>query len=379
MPAAAAVSTGQQREIETLQASLATLQRNMAQQRAEFEAAVHAERRKAQMAQAAMRDALWTADYYAELYGTDAVQSITTQTHWPIRFYEFPHVPGTYWFNCGLAHAAGVDWLVTRRLRMSPESQVNDIQFWRLPPDGGVKLDEHIDVTLPTQTPQDNFEDPRCFRMGRELWLSCCKFRPMVGAFAHQMLARLDPQFQPVETISPVIGNNGRSVGENVGHEKNWCWFEHENEMHLVYIMAPEHKVVRTANAAPVQRFIEPLNNPVWHHGLPRSGTPPVRVEGEYFAFFHSATAWTKRQRRYHMGAYAFEAKRPFRPTSMSTIPLLSGSEHDPRRLGMPLVVFPNGALLRDGQWTVTLGVNDCACAAVTIPHAELLDTLKRL
>jgi len=360
-----------------LENQIAALHRNFDQQRAEFEAKLTIERRKTQAALAASRDAQWTSEYYAEIYDLDSVRSITEQTHWPVRFLEFPHLPGQFWFNPSLAQIGSEDWLVTRRIKIGADhTQQNDIQFWKLTESG---LSEHIDCALPCQSERDNYEDPRVFWRGRDLWLSACHFRPVAGSYAHQVLARLDRAFQPVEVIRPAIGKNARTISENTGHEKNWVWFDHDGDLHLVYLMAPDHYVVRTSNGAPVQRFAAPLDNPVWHHGLCRSSTPPIRVGDEYFCFFHSSTAWTAKQRRYHMGAYAFEAARPFRPTRMSTYPLLTGSEHDPRRLGMPLVVFPCGAVFRDNVWTVSLGVNDCACALLRIPHADLIDTLKKL
>jgi predicted GH43/DUF377 family glycosyl hydrolase len=111
-----------------------------------------------------------------------------------------------------------------------------------------------------------------------------------------------------------------------------------------------------------------------WPWGQPRGGTPPVLVDGEYWSFFHSCIDDPYHTRRYFMGAYAFSAMPPFRITRMSRTPIMAGSNKDRWGNGKPLVVFPCGALLRNGIWMVTLGVNDLNCAWVEIPHESLLE-----
>jgi len=55
-------------------------------------------------------------------------------------------------------------------------------------------------------------------------------------------------------------------------------------------------------------------------------------------------------------------------------MPLLSGSRKDRWSTKKPLVVFPGGAVMRDGKWFVVGGCNDLDCFWVEIPHASLLD-----
>jgi len=71
---------------------------------------------------------------------------------------------------------------------------------------------------------------------------------------------------------------------------------------------------------------------------------------------------------------YSFEPQAPFRITSMTSLPLLTGSNKDPWYPLLPLVVFPGGAIHdeKTDLWTVVLGVNDLDCAKLTIPHADV-------
>src|SRR6266404_557243 len=103
-----------------------------------------------------------------------------------------------------------------------------------------------------------------------------------------------------------------------------------------------------------------------------RGGSPPVMAEGEYWTFFHSSMPWVPGKRRYFMGAYAFEPHAPFRVTKITGGPLLVGNYRDPWKEGVPLVVFPGGAIYHDGKWFVTLGLNDLKCAWIEIPHDAL-------
>jgi predicted GH43/DUF377 family glycosyl hydrolase len=77
------------------------------------------------------------------------------------------------------------------------------------------------------------------------------------------------------------------------------------------------------------------------------------------------------------MGVYAFQSQPPYRITRMSSMPLLSGSKQDKWFEGKPLVVFPNGAVIKDGLWTVVFGVNDLQCGWIDIPHADLLQIVR--
>jgi hypothetical protein len=160
----------------------------------------------------------------------------------------------------------------------------------------------------------------------------------------------------------------------NRGSEKNWLWFMHGGELHMIYETAPVHEIVRfTGNLGVVRAYKTKEHEGIFGKwGQPRGGTPPVLVNGEYWSFFHSSIPWKNEKRRYFMGAYAFEANPPFRVTRMTVKPLLAGSQNDPWEEGQPLVVFPCGAIHRNGLWFVSMGINDMASAWIEIPHDDL-------
>jgi predicted GH43/DUF377 family glycosyl hydrolase len=119
-----------------------------------------------------------------------------------------------------------------------------------------------------------------------------------------------------------------------------------------------------------------------WDYGEIRGGTPPVRVGDEYFCFTHSfhsfgGTQWGHHLARYVMGAYAFEAKPPFKITRYTKTPFAAGSAKDPMYQWSKPIVFPDGARFDNGLWTVVYGVNDAACGWMRIPHGELVDMME--
>lgn len=79
---------------------------------------------------------------------------------------------------------------------------------------------------------------------------------------------------------------------------------------------------------------------------------------------------WRGRQKRYYMGAYAFNER--FEIVRMTPEPLLAGSDRDSRMLNGPLVIFPGGAIIDHGRWFVVGGCNDEQCFWIEIPHLDL-------
>lgn len=296
---------------------------------------------------------------------------------WPCGFFDFGKLnqPGIDYFNCGLVERPDGTWLVTRRSKAHPKIQLgmNDIMCFLLEdkmPVKGIKANIH--APFPGL---EHFEDPRAVYHNGTTYLCCCNFIIKNNGWtgAHQIVAAMNDEWNCLKRYDPNYGKNGDSLGSNTGIEKNWLWFFYNNDPHLVYLTNP-HTIVRcNREFVPQTEFVTQSDLP-WQHGEPRGGTPPVLVNGEYWSFFHSSTNWRTQAptRQYHMGAYAFESRPPFRITRMTNHPILSGSAYNRWVQTKPLVVFPNGALLKDGVWFVTGGSNDIESFWIDIPHKEL-------
>lgn len=315
------------------------------------------------------------------------VDSITRQG-WNAGFFNFGKAKkeGVDFFNCGLVERPDGTWLVARRSQAHPKIKIgmNDIVCFLLEdkvPVRYVKAD--IQSTFPGQ---EHFEDPRAIYHNGVTYISCCNFIIKGNGWtgAHQVVAAMDNEWKTIKRFDPVFGGNGSDLGQQTGIEKNWNWVFYDGAPYLIYSTCPEHHVARFNCSFQIEegfvanQYVTPWPEGIWKYGQARGGTPPVRVGNEYWSFFHSSTVWrdTAPVRQYHMGAYAFEAEPPFRITKITPEPLLSGSPYDRWGEGKPLVVFPNGSLLRDRTWFVTLGVNDLDSAWLDIPHADLKERM---
>lgn len=298
---------------------------------------------------------------------------IAEQTSWPIGFFGFPITRNVCHFNCSITRdGEGQLWLFVRRWeRRGPKDWHSRLLACR--------INKMLDVVSTQEVskfddPFVQLEDPRAIWREGKFFISLCFWSQAHHYEARQMFIELNDKLELVADSMPPYGFNDPDADtpETGAREKNWVWFNHEGQWMFVYQYAP-HTVV-TANGKTVHVTDSPKQ---WPYGEIRGGTPPVRVGDEYLTFFHSSLPWKKRQKRYYVGAYCFEATPPFRVTRITTKPLLAGSEHDPRMNGGPLVVFPCGNVFDGKDHLVSFGVNDEACAWIRIPHTELLERME--
>jgi predicted GH43/DUF377 family glycosyl hydrolase len=315
----------------------------------------------------------------------DGVPSILQQTDWPCGIFNFGkgEHPQTDYFNCGLVQRPDGLWLLTRRSIWKDRLifGMNDIVAFRLGGPDGLTPTIGWRVKFMNTNTNEQYEDPRVVYHDSKTYLACCNFvwyRTKKWTGAHQILVICNDNWDVRVRFDPIYGSNGRGLGLNSGHEKNWLWFFHENRLNLIYAAQPHTVVEFDSYLRPVtERRTETKLG--WEFGEIRGGTPPVRVGEEYFTFFHSSLPWTHKYRRYFMGCYAFEAKAPFAITRITREPLLIGSQQDYWVETKPLVVFPCGALLNGKEWLVTLGVNDLKSGWIKIPHRDLLKRMSWL
>lgn len=298
------------------------------------------------------------------------VPSIFQQTQWNCGYFEIPAEFGVRYFNPSVAEWNGRTWLATRRaIHDPPPLGTNSLVVWNL---DGTLVKNRFPLRFHLTFHQEHYEDPRLSILSNELYVSCTNFK-ISNYKAHQILARISNvtrEFCPV--MHPLYGRNGASMDGNRGNEKNWAWFETEQGWHFVYEPWPHHVVRTNFGEAAASYVQEDHHSCPWGWGKMRGGSPPVLVDGQYWSFFHSSVEGLPKpqpRRRYYMGAYCFESKPPFRIHSMTIDPLLVGSEKDGGTLP---VVFPGGAVYRDGEWFVVLGVNDVRSAWLYLPHDEL-------
>lgn len=303
-----------------------------------------------------------------KLIGPVPVPSILDQTPWPCGFYHFKDEGhNNEYFNCSIVEKNGRNVLIVRRKK----SGWNTLEAWYLK--NNRPTVKHP-IYIPPTIEGEHWEDPRSINRNGTIIISFCNFAQRT--YAHQAITGIRDDWTAEYPIRVKFGKNAPHLVENVGHEKNWTWFAHtDGRLWFVYSLAEGRQVVCKTAHGKVMETIE-TQAPVWEYGELRGGTSPVLVGDSYWTFMHSSTYWVKPKRRYHMGAIRMDSKPPFRITGISRTPILSGSERDYRKQQDPPCVFPCGAIYENGHWLVTFGVNDCRCAWLRIPHAELEKTI---
>lgn len=307
--------------------------------------------------------------------------SFVEQTQWPSGYFTFPAQGSTVHFNCSLVKVGTELRLFTRRWRYNIENRgsikrenKSDLAIWKVRP--SMMLDTNpIIPSVPSRYPQEQWEDPRAM-VGNDgrIYLSFATWVHYKPWSIRQSFARLSQDWRSVEPMfeSP-YGGNTRIPAVGRTHEKNWIWFEHDGRWTCQYSINPGEFFAVDGKGNVKEKWQTPEIALRWKYGLPlRGGTPLTRVGDELIGFFHTAMPWIKPKRRYFMGAYALEAKPPFKLLRITEEPLLVGSEQDVRGLNGPLVIFPNGAVLDNDTWTVVFGVNDEACGWIKIPNKDI-------
>ena len=312
------------------------------------------------------------------------IPAFQDQTPWESGVFDLPYrQQNRIYFNPTITELNGQKWLIVRNCQIEPHRPPPYNSFSKLTRyqlnDTQVVPSTARDIPLPLGgSKKEQWEDPRIFNTGSKLWLTCTNF-VQGKTYAHQTMAVLDHTWTILGINHPVYGKNGHDIRSNTGHEKNWTWFFHDGSPHLIYNIEPHTVLKCDAGATVVETYETAIKNDIWFFGQRRGGSNPVRVGDEYFAFYHSSTPWWNGRRRYYMGAYAFEAKPPFKITRSTTIPLLYGSAHNERVLEFPLVIFPGGSLFDEAKQEhfVVFGVNDLQSGWVKIPHQDLIALMR--
>lgn len=163
--------------------------------------------------------------------------------------------------------------------------------------------------------------------------------------------------------------------------QKNWIPFEWNNSLMFSYSLNP-HEVIHPnlVNGFCYPGF-ESQANINWNYGRLRGSTPPLLVDGEYLAFFHSGivttseSSWHIPMWHYYMGAYTFSASPPFKITKISPYPII-GDEFYTKSHHEKRVIFPGGFVVTDSSIYVAYGKDDFEIWIATIDRKALKKSL---
>jgi predicted GH43/DUF377 family glycosyl hydrolase len=164
--------------------------------------------------------------------------------------------------------------------------------------------------------------------------------------------------------------------------QKNWIPFEWDKTLLLTYTLSPHAVLYPNLKNGDCYHCHESGAKIEWEFGELRGGTPPLLVDGEYLAFFHSARPLATLASyggflwHYFAGAYTFSAEPPFELRKISPIPLIADGfytqSNQPKR-----VIFPGGFTISGDTIYLAYGKDDCEIWIATIDKKELLNFLE--
>lgn len=213
---------------------------------------------------------------------------------------------------------------------------------------------EYRRIEFPRGAISKGHEDPRWFRMGGRLGISVVLFS---GRSTHVCYGFVNEASLELEEFYWPQNPDFRL------REKNWGHFEHNGELYAVYSIAP-HKILHIPQVPfgedPMARFI--YQTPFvgkWSGGHLRGGASPVLHNGEFWHFFHGSVKQGNGRRLYTCGLYTFSPEPPFQILRCTPIPIDVADPSAEPKAEKSDVIFPCGAVFRDGKWIISHGIND--------------------
>ncbi len=191
-------------------------------------------------------------------------------------------------------------------------------------------------------------EDPRLFVYAGQLHVG---FTTYDKDAASVMIARLSSELQVESVMRP-------KLKDRQSWEKNWMFFDHEGELHSIYAVSP-HTILRHKGES-AEKAYQVSHGFRWPSVM-RGGAAPIRICDEYYHWFH-AMQMVKEEFRYTAGLYTFEAQPPFAIRRVISNPMLFPDYGDRPKGWKKSVVYPCGAVLKNGKWLLSYGHQDRQC-----------------
>jgi predicted GH43/DUF377 family glycosyl hydrolase len=163
--------------------------------------------------------------------------------------------------------------------------------------------------------------------------------------------------------------------------QKNWTPFEKDGSLLITYSINPHEILYPNLATGTCYSAYETRAEIQWDFGTLRGSTPPLLVDGEYLAFFHSGiitsspSSWGVNVWHYFMGAYTFSAEAPFEITKMSPLPIMDEEFYTPSDY-FKRVIFPGGFIVSGSSIYVAYGKDDREMWIATLNKDELMKSL---
>lgn len=199
------------------------------------------------------------------------------------------------------------------------------------------------------------------------------------------IVGRINEQVELVDAIVPQLENNR----DKNACEKNWCFFTHKEELHILYSIFPLRILRESGETIEVDSSLLKVatkENPTF------CSTAPVDIGEEYLIFYH----WKNGVRdpsgamylKYYTSAFTLD-KKTFELKRMCEKPLLYGSLADQLIWWtdlygnpvsrQPATILPYGCLLENNEVVLSVGVNDAFMGIMRLPLDNILKKMTNI
>lgn len=222
---------------------------------------------------------------------------------------------------------------------------------------------------------EGSHEDARLFSLHGEPWMSWVEAWNL-----RSRDNRCFVKYSQLEDWKTTRIYHTKSGGNETGRlEKNWVYFESDENLFCVYHSHPEQIILQVQGDTVINEYKTP--GPWWPYGQVRGGSI-VQWGEQLLRIFHSSMDNEPGavKRRYYVGACLMKNKPPFEVVAISKKPVLYGSEIDMLKPAdrkaifhhKGSVIFPCGTVIHENRLIVSVGVNDSACALVKLKWEQL-------
>jgi len=185
-------------------------------------------------------------------------------------------------------------------------------------------------------------------------------------------------------SLSPPLKLVHQEKYPSVLWQKNWVPFEWNKTLFISYSVNPHEVLYPNLMNGECYRCYESEARLDWDLGHLKLSSPPILVDGEYLAFFHSwkvvssEASWGYDLYHYFIGAYTFSANPPFKMTRYTPDPIVAEGFYTQGSY-IKRVIFPGTFALSGNKLLLPYGKDDSEIWIATFDLKALKDALKEI
>ncbi len=232
--------------------------------------------------------------------------------------------------------------------------------------------------------------DARLVKVKEDIYMIYCRQKnspDRINSFASLYLAKLEKinNLWNVTTDVPIFFEEGEEFYQKglvqKGFEKNWMPFVKDGELFFVYLMEPEHVILKTdLSSGKATISYRSGNTFLSQLGQSRGSTPPVFDEelGEWITLYHyvyptNRKITNKKVDAYFFEGYTFSKDPPYKVLRKSNGPIIGQSVYN----NFHKIIFPT-TLVREGDdYLIFYGDDDSTNKMARVPRNDLIASME--